>query len=78
MLSMGGYCHMVAGLHVNRRVVTFEEQLRFTFQHDHPLGSLLSVPEVFGAGLAGRDDPLDPNVLVLSENFNEFLGRIGR
>lgn len=67
---------MIAGLHVERLVVAFKEQFRFTLQHDDPLILILIVPEAFGAGLAGGNDPLDTDVLVFDQRHDEFIWEI--
>ena len=58
--------------------VALEKQFGFALQDDNPFVFLLIVPEVVGAGLAGGDNPLDTDVFVFGEDFNEFLGKIGR
>ena len=42
-----------------------------------PFGFFQIVPETVRTGVAGGFDALDADVLVLSEDFDEFLGQIG-
>jgi hypothetical protein len=68
---------MVAGLQVHGLGLSLKQYLGFALQHDHPLGFVLIVPEVFGAGVTRGHDPFDANVLALYDCFDEFCGQLG-
>ena len=67
---------VIARLHVDRLVVALEEQFGFALQGDNTFGFFLIVPKPIGTGVAGGHDPFDADVLVLSEDIDEFLGEI--
>jgi len=63
----------IARLHVDRLFVALEVQFGFALQPNNPFCIFLIVPRAIRTDLAGGDDPLDADVVVLGEDFNEFL-----
>lgn len=78
MLSMDRDVDVIARPHFDGLIVAVKKQFCSTFQNDHPLVLVLIVPVPFGTGLPGRNDPFDADVVVLGEDFDEFLGQIRR
>ena len=78
MLSVRRNVDEIARLHVDRFVVVLEEQFCFALQDDDPFGLFLIVPRPIRTGVVRGDDPLDADLLVLGEEFDQFLGEIGR
>src|SRR5690606_35812798 len=73
MLPMGLDQNVIAGPHLNRFTI-LEKQFGFALNHNDPLVFVLIVPEALGRDVSRGYDPLDADVLVLSENRDEFLG----
>ncbi len=67
----------ITRLHREKFGVVFEPQLRFSLQQQHPFVLMLIVPEVVGRGVSMRNDPLDPQRLILEESLDNFVGQVG-
>jgi hypothetical protein len=59
------------------RPIPLERQPRRSCQEQHPLVSLLVVPEALGRGVAEGDDPLDAEARRGEERLEEFPRQVG-
>ena len=73
---MGWNVDVIARPHLNGLVFFLKHQPRRSSYDDHPLVLVLIVPEVLWTGMPRGDDSFDADVLILGEDFNEFLGKI--
>ncbi len=67
---------MVTRFHLQRRSVN-KIQLRLALQYDHPLGLFLIVQKISGRDMAGGDNSLNADMLILSEYCDQFFRTLG-
>jgi hypothetical protein len=64
--------------HFQGLVASLEPQLRAAFQDEDPLVLFLVIPETLRRSVAAGNDALDADVRALGQDFDEFLGEVGR